>query len=114
MNLPRRADLPKPGSPVRTRIFGVPSTKDADESRVAIPDLRHAKIEGILIRGDAPSQIHVLQMNTAFQQLLTQLRKDKAHEVIALRVHVAKRAAYENADGFPGSGHDCPSLQRIE
>lgn len=37
-----------------------------------------------------PAQVHVHEMNAAGEQFLTQLRENKAHEMIPLRLHVAK------------------------
>ena len=80
--------------------------------RDCITDLLEAEIERQvvfgLLAGDAPTQVDVDQVDTMLLQPLAQGGEDHLDEMIALRVHVAKGARDEDADGFPCGDHVWP------
>lgn len=83
----------------------VAPSKHAQKARAALVDDFAADFRGIQLVGNAPAQVHIHEMNPAREQLLAQTRKDKAHQVVALRLHVAERRGDEYANGFPSCRH---------
>ena len=91
------------GSPATCVI--VAPAEDAHVARAAFINDFVANAEGVFVARHAPAKVHVHKMDAARKQFLAQLRKDKAHEMVALGLHVFERAADEDADGFPGGAH---------
>jgi hypothetical protein len=77
---------------------------------VATLDFLHAKVESILIGYHAPAQIHVHEMDPAFEQVFSKPGEDEAHEVVTLRLHVLEGRGNKDADGTPRFCHGSPDL----
>ena len=89
----------------------IASAQHADEARVAFINDFAAYPQRILIASHAPSQIHIHEMDAVFHQFLSQLRKHEAHQMVALRLHVAERRGDEDADSFPICAHAVTNLK---
>src|SRR5205085_9205496 len=75
----------------------------AQEARAAFVNDFAADFQGILLAGDAPTQIDINEMNVVREQLLAQARENEAHQLVALRLHVAEGRGDKYANGFPSS-----------
>jgi len=87
----------------------ISAAEHAQEAGTAFVDNLAAHLGGILLTGDAPSQIHIQEMDAPRKQLLPKAWKDESDKVVALRLHVAKCGAYEYANDFPRVRHLSPS-----
>jgi len=85
--------------------IAVASTQKANESWPTFVHDFTADRYRILIRTDAPAQVHIHEMNSPPQKFLAQSRKDETHEVIALCVHIPEGTANENSYDFPSLAH---------
>ena len=72
---------------------------------MALLDLLHAKVEGVLVLRDPPSQVHVHKVDPAFQELLAKAGEYEPNQVVALRLHVPKCRGDEDSDRFPRFSH---------
>ena len=69
----------------------IPSTQHAEKPRPTFIHDFATNRKRILLRGHAPTQVHIHEMNSPLQQFLPQSWKHKANKMIPLRLHVAER-----------------------